>query len=79
MMRIFGAGVALSLLLTVPPWPFLQRRQLPWLRKPAAEDAAAAADAGGVPAAGRKGAGGTGARGKRCVLCVLRRSVCAEG
>ena len=64
MMRIFGAGVAVSLLLTVPPWPFLQRHQLPWLRKPAAEDAGAAADAGEEPAAGRKG-GGTGARGKR--------------
>ena len=36
MMQIFGAGVALSLLLCVPPWPFLQRHQLTWLQKDAA-------------------------------------------
>ena len=80
MMRVFGAGVAVSLLLTVPPWPFLRRHQLPWLRKPAADDSAGADAAGDQPAAGGKaGVGGAGARGRRCALYLvsprLRRDV----
>ena len=33
MMLLFGAGVAVALLLCVPPWPFLRRHPLPWLQR----------------------------------------------
>ena len=53
-MKIFGAGVAVSLLLCVPPWPFLRRHPLTWLKK---------SDAGGA-ASGGAAKGGKGAKGK---------------
>ena len=53
MMQIFGAGVAVSLLLAVPPWPFLKRHQLTWLQKKG-EGAAG----GGAPQGKGRGAKG---------------------
>ena len=49
MMKIFAAGVVTSLVLTVPPWPYLNRNPLNWLQKPteAAEAAGEALPAGG--------------------------------
>jgi hypothetical protein len=56
MMKIFGGGVALSFLLCVPPWPFLNRHPLTWLVK--GED--------GAPVeGGRAGGGKAGERGAR--------------
>lgn len=54
MMQIFGGGVALSLLLCVPPWPFLRRNPLTWLQKKEGEAAAA----GGAQSKGGRGAKG---------------------
>ncbi len=73
MMKIFGAGVALSFLLVVPPWPFLNCHPLPWLEKPAAD---AAKPAGAAAGRAQKPARGKGAQqGKRHVrerACLTR-------
>ena len=53
MMQIFGAGVAVSLLLCVPPWPFLRRNPLTWLPK---KGEAGAAPQGGAAKRAAKGA-----------------------
>lgn len=37
MLQLFAAGVGLSLLLVVPPWPFLNRHPLTWLPKGGAD------------------------------------------
>ena len=73
MMEIFGAGVALSLLLCVPPWPFLNRHPLRWLQKPeggVATPGAAQGGGGGGGGGGGRGGGknnrGGGKGGKRC-------------
>ena len=54
MMQIFGAGVAVSLLLCVPPWPFLQRNQLTWLQKKGEAAAVAPSQGKGRAAKGVK-------------------------
>jgi len=68
MMKIFGAGVLVSLLLTVPPWPFLNRHPLPWLKKPveAAEGQVVAAVAK-EPVA-KQGGGKQGGSKRRCAM-----------
>jgi signal peptidase complex subunit 1 len=50
MMKIFGAGVVTSLVLTVPPWPYLNRNPLNWLQKP---EAAAREQGDALPAGGK--------------------------
>lgn len=50
MMKIFGAGVVTSLVLTVPPWPYLNRNPLNWLQKP---EAAATEQGDALPAGGK--------------------------
>lgn len=67
MMQVFGAGVALAFLLTVPPWPFLNRHPLPWLVKPAAEGGGGGkGEAGGAAAAKKAEKAEQPARRRRC-------------
>jgi hypothetical protein len=62
MMQIFGAGVAVSLLLCVPPWPFLQRHQLTWLQKGRLQGARSGEAAGGAPPTQGKGRAAKGVK-----------------
>lgn len=41
---ILGAGVALAVLLVIPPWAFFRRHPLPWQKKAAEPKAAAASN-----------------------------------
>jgi hypothetical protein len=65
MMKIFGGGVALSFLLCVPPWPFLNRHPLTWLVK--GEDGAPVEGGSGARKAGERSArsGGGGGSGSK--------------
>jgi hypothetical protein len=74
MMKIFGAGVAASLLLTVPPWPQLNRHPLTWLRKTDALPAAATASGALEPAPAVKGAAQGKARKRRATVAMVKPS-----
>ena len=77
MMKVFGAGVALSLLLVVPPWPYLNRHPLKWLQKSGGGGGEAAGAAG---EAARQGKAVRGKAGKRCALATaLARNCGAAG
>ena len=67
MMRIFATGVCLSLVLCVPPWPFLRRHPLPWLKKREVVEvqAASGGDAAAEGAQQQQPGAGGGRRGKR--------------
>jgi hypothetical protein len=71
MMNVFGAGVALAFLLCVPPWPYLNRHPLKWLKKP--EGVVAAGGGGGARGGAARGGAGKGKGKKRCAAAPAGR------